>query len=921
MKDTLSDLTGLNSHEIKPKKNESIRQAIFYLIRKAFLISVVIFIGIFLTILLINRSVKGNTAYKPQMDKSIMQGINRTIQIYEMEHWEIYDLPREERIVLLDDMRQDLIKQSGLNDPYLLKHLRWTVNALGFNWGGIKYTYARPLSIFAQGRTHFNLNDIILQYLPMTLLLVTTSYLAIILLGLPLALFLSQNSNKWYDRLISIVAPISSVPSWVIGILLITIFAIEIRFLPMSGILDMLPPETKWGYIPIILKHMILPCLAIFLSLFFQLVYSWRTIFVTFGDEDYVELGKAVGMKPKKWRNNFILKPTLPYVITSFSLILISFWQLTMALETVFDWRGIGWLYVNVALPNFWGESMYPGELIIALQLVVLFAYLLGIVVFILDIVYMLVDPRIRFFKKQPTITPLHTHTRRIKRDKIKPRFDFIFNEKLVRSTLEIKKPHRSIKDIYFEFSKAFREFAASIKKIFVIIWRYPSAIIGLIILLLLICGSLYAVIGLPFVEIGSEWGRNILTGKPTIPKLAKPAWTNLFRSQDYLSTLIMDSEKGGNISRTEFIDTNGFKQIELHYDIDYPYADFPSDMTLYFKGVYNLRKPFVTMTWITPDGREFPLSGMAIGKGNYYDFSEHINVRRIISTNEHLEKWFNLTRVDTTPNFHILFADPGSDTPQVVNGTYQLIINGLTFEEANDIQGELVLLGHVYGLAGTDNSRRDLVVPLFWGMPIALVIGLTGSLTTTLLSMAFAATGVWFGGWVDDLIQRITDINLILPFMAIGVLAVAYLGINIWVILIIMVFLNIFGSPLKNFRSALLQIKEAPYIESARAYGAGNIRIIIKYMIPKIIPVLIPQLVILIPSFVFLEATLGIFNIRTDLPTWGTMIYQGLTAGALFGSRYWVLEPIFLLLITGIAFVLLGTALEKILNPRLLEK
>jgi peptide/nickel transport system permease protein len=88
--------------------------------------------------------------------------------------------------------------------------------------------------------------------------------------------------------------------------------------------------------------------------------------------------------------------------------------------------------------------------------------------------------------------------------------------------------------------------------------------------------------------------------------------------------------------------------------------------------------------------------------------------------------------------------------------------------------------------------------------------------------------------------------------------------------------------------------------------------------MIPRIIPVIVPQLITLIPTFVFLEATLGIFNIKSDYPTWGTIIYQGLTRGALYGPKFWVLQPIALLLMTSLAFALLGSALERILNPRL---
>ena len=65
-------------------------------------------------------------------------------------------------------------------------------------------------------------------------------------------------------------------------------------------------------------------------------------------------------------------------------------------------------------------------------------------------------------------------------------------------------------------------------------------------------------------------------------------------------------------------------------------------------------------------------------------------------------------------------------------------------------------------------------------------VIGLFGSLATTILSLTLAATGVWFGGWVDDLIQRLTEVNLVLPILIDSVLAYAYLGISIWLIFII---------------------------------------------------------------------------------------------------------------------------------------
>lgn len=115
------------------------------------------------------------------------------------------------------------------------------------------------------------------------------------------------------------------------------------------------------------------------------------------------------------------------------------------------------------------------------------------------------------------------------------------------------------------------------------------------------------------------------------------------------------------------------------------------------------------------------------------------------------------------------------------------------------------------------------------------------------------------------------------------------------------------------------LQFKESPYIEAAVAYGATNRRIIFTYMLPRIIQVMVPQLVISVPSFVFLEATLAYLGVVTPyLPTWGKVIRSSLGQGAFWGIYFWVLEPIVLVLITGLAFAFVGFALDKILNPRL---
>jgi peptide/nickel transport system permease protein len=409
------------------------------------------------------------------------------------------------------------------------------------------------------------------------------------------------------------------------------------------------------------------------------------------------------------------------------------------------------------------------------------------------------------------------------------------------------------------------------------------------------------------------------LSGRNFTPRTAAPAWTNLFSFPPRLSTLILDENSQEANTSTRLLE-NGWVEKTITFQFDYSYREAPSDVFVYVDTAYTEKFPFVSFAWITPDGRTIDLKSRAVAGDGNYNMKEGIPTQRLLTENPLWRSWFVTDGQYPTPPYKLLFADPNSADPAPLRGTYQFKVTGLLFEEDGDVQPHLVMLGQVYGIAGTDYWRRDLTVPLFWGMPFALLIGFMGTLLTTLVAMLLPAIGVWFGGWVDGLVQRLTEVNMVLPGLAIAVLVYALFFVNIWVILAIVVVLNAMGAPIKTFRSALLQAKEAPYIEMARSYGASDFRIITRYLVPRILPVLIPHLVMQIPTFIFLEATLGFFNIRSYHPSWGKIIYEGLADGALYGSPYWVLEPIFLLLLTGLAFAMLGSALERILNPRIID-
>jgi peptide/nickel transport system permease protein len=254
------------------------------------------------------------------------------------------------------------------------------------------------------------------------------------------------------------------------------------------------------------------------------------------------------------------------------------------------------------------------------------------------------------------------------------------------------------------------------------------------------------------------------------------------------------------------------------------------------------------------------------------------------------------------------------------MKGLYGVEINGVLFEEASYIDAKLVVYGKVHGVAGTDHRRRDLGVALLWGTPIALAFGLLAAVGSSVATLLIAATGAWAGGWMDGAIQRVTEVNAILPTLPILILVTTFYSRNLWVILAVVILLSIFGLGIKFYRSFFMQVREAPYIEAARAYGAGSARIITHYMIPPVLPLLVPGLITAIPAFVFLETSLAFLGLGDpSLPTWGKILNDAYQNGALYkGYYYWVLQPAFLLMLTGLGFAMLGFALDRVFNPRL---
>ena len=430
---------------------------------------------------------------------------------------------------------------------------------------------------------------------------------------------------------------------------------------------------------------------------------------------------------------------------------------------------------------------------------------------------------------------------------------------------------------------------------------RYPAAVIGLAIIGALIVVSIYTVVTVPYGEVIMLWrgGEGIWED---YPRTAWPQWINLLPGENRPATIIVRSTEVGE--KTVRPLAEGISELEILLPFDFTYDGFPQEMTVFFAAEYVERPPHAEITWLTPDGREIRVGEVTAVR------AYRMSIDGVLTG-----------RLGGKPAHIGLFADPAAEE-QPLKGKYVMRIEGWLFEEDADLDARLVVYGQVHGLAGTDHLRRDLMVALLWGIPVALAFGLLAAVGAQISTFILAAIGVWHGKWVDGAFRWLTQVNIILPVLPLLIMIGMFFSRSIWVILGAVILLSIFSSSYFVLRAMFLQIKESPYIEAARAYGAGSSRIIFRYMIPKVIPVLLPGFVSIIPAFVFLEATLALLGLGDlRLPTLGKVMSDAHANAAIFtGHSYWMAQPGVILLVMGIGFAMVGYTLDRVFNPRLRE-
>ena len=346
------------------------RMARFTLMRVATQ-ALTIVIAVYLSILLANMG-----GYVDEIARGVIQ---EQTAMFVGQDPESQLLTPEQRKEHIDKLVALAEKRAGLDQPFIVRSFLYLRDALTLNLGRAQHMHSDS------GSKQVRL--IILERLPPTLLLFSTANFLLFFISLFSGLYLSRNYGNWIDKLTLGLAPTSAAPSWFYALFLILLFAGVLGILPFGGMVAAPPPDTTVGYALSVLKHLILPVLAITIAAIFSSIYANRTFFLIYSKEDYVDMAQAKGLHPRTIERRYILRPTLPIIVTGFALGLITLWTGSITLETIFNWPGLGSLLFQAA-------TIVDTPVIIGST--VIYAYLLAITVFLLDIAYALLDPRVK---------------------------------------------------------------------------------------------------------------------------------------------------------------------------------------------------------------------------------------------------------------------------------------------------------------------------------------------------------------------------------------------------------------------------------------------------------------------------------------------------------------------------------------------
>ena len=218
----------------------------------------------------------------------------------------------------------------------------------------------------------------------------------------------------------------------------------------------------------------------------------------------------------------------------------------------------------------------------------------------------------------------------------------------------------------------------------------------------------------------------------------------------------------------------------------------------------------------------------------------------------------------------------------------------------------------------GTDESGRSILALIVWGARISLVVGLAATVMSMLIGTVMGIMSGYFGGGLGLVLNRFTDWFLVIPFLPLAIVLATVLGASL-INIIVVIGITSWPGTARLVRSQTLSIGGRPYLERARALGAGNTHLMRRHILPNVMPLVLANTTLMVALAILSETTLSFLGLGDPLsPSWGSILDGAFTSGAMTVGAWWyVLPPGLCVVAVVLAFTLIGRGLEDIADPR----